>query len=586
LEEKTPAIHLGEDVFSSIYDELDKTGQSRKEVKSTTKDGSALDLDLVSFALKDDDGTPEFFIGIKRDITDRKLADEYLRKSESRLAEAQSIAHIGSWEWDIVENQVVWSEENYHIFGRNADDGLITYDVFLSIVHPEDRELVVKSVDEALNAGIRYSIDHRIILPNDEIRIIHEDAELIKDETGKPVVMIGTSQDITDRVHAEKTIRESESRYRSLFEYSPISILEEDFSKAKEFFDELSANGVTNFREYFDNHPEDVERCVDFVTILDVNTASIELHQAQNKNDLLGSLTKNFERDGLGIFKEELIGLAEGRTYFRSTDVRLTVKEKAYAFIFQLTVPPGHQQSLSKVYLSIIDVTERMIAEKAIQTARDNALFYLDLLGHDITNQLQVIIGGTTLLHQHCEDESLSQRLDDILLAGNKCAQVISKVKTTQDIMSVKLEIRLLDQVLSECITTFSSQHEDTHITYESELKDVSVQADKYLDVLFCSILENAIAHNPKSKRNVWIKLGEDSSGFTISISDNGVGISDSRKMELFERSHRFGGVGLHLAKQIVDKYGGSIQVKDRIEGDVESGVKFSIWLPKGDRLE
>ncbi|MHA1480458.1 MAG: PAS domain-containing protein, partial [Candidatus Thorarchaeota archaeon] len=93
LEGKTPAIHLGEDVFASIYDELDKAGQSRKEVKSTTKDGSALDLDLVSFALKDEDGKPEFFIGIKRDITDRKLAEEYLRKSERRLAEAQSIAH-------------------------------------------------------------------------------------------------------------------------------------------------------------------------------------------------------------------------------------------------------------------------------------------------------------------------------------------------------------------------------------------------------------------------------------------------------------------------------------------------------------
>ncbi|MHA1481311.1 MAG: PAS domain-containing sensor histidine kinase, partial [Candidatus Thorarchaeota archaeon] len=437
-----------------------------------------------------------------------------------------------------------------------------------------------------LNEGKRYSINHRIILPDGETRVIHEDAELIKDETGNPVAMIGTSQDITDRIHAERTIRESESRYRSLFEYSPISIWEEDFSKVKEFFDELSAKGVVNFRDYFDNHPEDVERCVDLVTILDANTASMELHQARDKNDLRGSLTKIFERDGLGIFKEELIALAEGRTFFRSTDVRLTVKEETYAFIFQLTVPPRHQQSLSKVYLSIIDVTERMIAEKALQTARDSALFYLDLLGHDITNQLQVIIGGTALLQDHCDDQSIAERLDDILLAGNKCAQVISKVKTTQDIMSVSLEIRLLDHVLSDCITTFSSQHDDTHIAYESEVKDAFVQVDKYLDVLFCSILENAIMHNPEKKKNVWIELVEANGGFRVSISDDGIGISDSRKVALFERSHRFGGVGLHLAKQIVDKYGGSIQVNDRIEGDVESGVKFCIWFPKRERKE
>ena len=80
----------------------------------------------------------------------------------------------------------------------------------------------------------------------------------------------------------------------------------------------------------------------------------------------------------------------------------------------------------------------------------------------------------------------------------------------------------------------------------------------------------------------MWVGLEEEGLGYTISVSDNGIGIPDKRKMDLLEGKQRYGGVGLHLVKQIVDKYKGKIQVRDRITDSSDSGVDFRIWIPKG----
>ncbi len=227
-------------------------------------------------------------------------------------------------------------------------------------------------------------------------------------------------------------------------------------------------------------------------------------------------------------------------------------------------------------------VTERVQAERALQSASDSASFYLDLLGHDITNQLQAIIGGTTLLYYFCNDQSISKKLDNILKAANKCAQVITKVKRTQDLMSAKVELRVLDEVIEDSIKNFSLEHSYAHITYESPVKEALVRTDTFLDILLYELLENAILHNPKSDKKVWVLLEEEENGYALSISDNGIGISDKRKTDLFDRAQRYGGVGLHLIKQIVDKYKGRIHVCDRITGSSDRGVVFRIWIPKG----
>ena len=91
----------------------------------------------------------------------------------------------------------------------------------------------------------------------------------------------------------------------------------------------------------------------------------------------------------------------------------------------------------------------------------------------------------------------------------------------------------------------------------------------------------NAIEHNPNVEKKVWVDLKEDETGYIVSIADNGKGIPDAVKAGLFDTSRRFGGLGLHTANYIVEKYNGRIEVHDRVRGDSTQGAEFQIWIPK-----
>ena len=136
-----------------------------------------------------------------------KQAKNSLQENEERLKEAQRIAHLGNWEWDIVQNELIWSDEIYRIFGLEPQEFDATYEAFLKAVHPDDREFVEKSVDEALNEGKTYSINHRIVLPDRSERIVHEHAEVAFGTSGKPIRMIGTVQDVTELKRTEEQIK-------------------------------------------------------------------------------------------------------------------------------------------------------------------------------------------------------------------------------------------------------------------------------------------------------------------------------------------------------------------------------------------
>jgi len=135
--------------------------------------------------------------------------EEKLIMSKASLAEAQRIAHLGNWEWDIQTDKLYWSDEIYRIFGLTPQQVNVTYKEFLNYIHPEDREFVKKSVNEALYGG-PYSIDHRIVLQDGTVRIIHEQGEVAFGESGEPVRMIGTVQDITEKKETEMQLIMSE----------------------------------------------------------------------------------------------------------------------------------------------------------------------------------------------------------------------------------------------------------------------------------------------------------------------------------------------------------------------------------------
>jgi PAS domain S-box-containing protein len=133
------------------------------------------------------------------DITRRRLAEQQARQRERSLAEAQRIAHLGSWDWNIIDNTLVWSDEVYRIFGLRPREFGATYEAFLENVHPDDRRAVRIAVERSLaDPAAPYSIQHRVVRPDGSERIVHERGEVVRDTAERAVRMIGTVHDITE----------------------------------------------------------------------------------------------------------------------------------------------------------------------------------------------------------------------------------------------------------------------------------------------------------------------------------------------------------------------------------------------------
>ncbi len=158
---------------------------------------------------------------LRREIAERKQVEQNLRRSQARLANAQRIAQLGNWDWDIVNNDLWWSEQVYQIFGLHPQTFDGTFEAFLSCVHGEDRESVQHSIDAALHRHEPYSIDHRIIRPDGTERIVHEQGEVSYDDHDKPVRMIGTVHDITDQKRAQDALLAERNRLYSVLNMLP-----------------------------------------------------------------------------------------------------------------------------------------------------------------------------------------------------------------------------------------------------------------------------------------------------------------------------------------------------------------------------
>lgn len=207
------------DTFQRKLAQFDELGESRFETVNRRRDGSTFPVEVSARAIE--------IVGVKylqfiiRDISERRQAEEALRRSETLLNKSQRLANIGSWELDLKENILYWSDENYRIFEQPHDGGVASYETFLSIVHPDDREMVNRVYTDSVKNRTPYSIVHRLLFPDRRVKFVQEWCETFYDTDGQPLRSTGTTQDVTVQQMAQNALRKSMQRIEDLYNHAP-----------------------------------------------------------------------------------------------------------------------------------------------------------------------------------------------------------------------------------------------------------------------------------------------------------------------------------------------------------------------------
>jgi PAS domain S-box-containing protein len=188
---------------------------------------------------RDPAGDVHGFVGMITDITERKQAEEELRRSKERLEEAQRTAQIGDWEYDILAGKTTWSAEVYRIFGLDPDTYVPNSKSDEMLCHPDDTEALRRAFDEFFASGEPMDLDYRIATPKGTFKFIRRRGRLILDEQGSPSLAIGTTEDITERKEAEQRVLEYQHRLQALASQLTLAEERERRRIARELHDEV-----------------------------------------------------------------------------------------------------------------------------------------------------------------------------------------------------------------------------------------------------------------------------------------------------------------------------------------------------------
>ena len=239
-----------------------------------------------------------------------------------------------------------------------------------------------------------------------------------------------------ERRKAEEHLRENEARFRLLFEDSPISLWEKDYSPIKSYLDELRQSGIADFDRYFQEHPEAVSECLRMIKVLSVNKATLKMFRAEDQSTLQANHTQTFTPDSLQAFGRELAALSRGETTIANEGERKSLAGEIFFVDRRLQVMPGFEESLGKVGVSLIDLTERKRDQEAVQKAlarAEDARAKIDAIFRSVAGALLVVdMEGSVILMNHTAEQTLGITLQSAL--NQPVGQVIGQELLTNHI--------------------------------------------------------------------------------------------------------------------------------------------------------
>jgi len=674
LEGQTPAIHLGESAFEEISKVTDEKGFIHGEFESKRKDGEIVHIDLSASEIRNDEGELICLVGIKRDITERKKLALAFREEEERYRALFEKSNDGVFILSLDGTIIQCNQRAADILGYTIEE--LIEQPPASNAAPEEKEDAFAKIKELVEKG-EALVYERTHIRKDGSRVILElNIVLVRDSNGNPLYLQSIARDISERKQAQEIQRQSEEKYRSLFESAndAIFLMHNDiFIECNEMTLEMfgctreqiigqppyrfSPKMQSDGRESKDKAMEKINAAFDGTpqvfewTHIRYDESPFEAQVSLNLIELEGKKALQAIVRDITESKKHLDAISESESKYRSlveatanaivmttvdgtiimankhavalvgaNDQTDIVGKSAFEFIlesehdelregFQRTYTgnprnpmvytvkrldgttfPGETSSAAiydsegKPTSSVIiiqDISQRKETQEALRYSRERAKLYLDLLGHDIRNQLQAITGGVEVALEKCESENTRPILERIAEAAGNCEQIIKKVKLTENLIDYEMKPSNLTQSIMESVNQFLKLYPQVNVISSLEVQEAVVMADQFLETIWFNLMENAVSHNPHEDKSIWILLEDTESGFEISVADNGQGISDSTKEGLFDISRRFGGVSLHQTKEIIDKYNGTIEVFDRVPGESSQGTVFKVWIHK-----
>lgn len=638
----------------------------------------------------------------KTDIR-RQMAEKDLKKSEKSLIEAQRIAHFGNWNWNIKTNELLWSDEIYRIFGLKPQEFGATYDAFLSYVHPDDRDFVNNAVKDALKGIGQYGIDHRVLRPDGEVRIVHELGKVFFGENNNPIRMIGTVHDVTESRIANERIkmqaelinlthdailvvdmdgkitfwnRGAEETYgwsrgevlgKTTHELlqtkypKPLDEIKSDIINYKRWDGELEHKkrdgtsiivlsrwslqkdetgkpmGFLEINTDITKRKEAEEKLETYLHELELSTeeirrSHIELDALHRKYlDLfnsapIGYITLN--REGIIIEVNdtvvELMGFAKSYLTMNVFSLFITSNFKNEFYrILKKTIETGKRQTselkLTKkdgttfyaltefifsqadrqFKVTITDITRRKKLEEQmkelieeLKRSNDELQQFTYITSHDLQEPLRSIASFAQLLEKRYKgklDPDADEYIDFMVDGAVRMKEMIqglldySLVGTEGGkFRQVNVETAL-DNALSNLYVAIKENNAE--ITHD-ELPIVTADENQLIQ-LFQNLIGNAIKfkkHEVLPKIRISARKDPQKNEYVFSVSDNGIGMETQytdKIFEVFKRLHtideyRGTGIGLAIAKRIVERHGGRIWV----ESELGKGSTFYFTIP------
>ena len=349
------------------------------------KDGSTMIGKLAIRKVVRQDGTTAYLEGIVEDITERKQAEERLINNERKYR--QLVDNVNSIILHLTSDGRIKFLNRFgqQFFGYSEEEivGRHVVGTIVPEIESTGRELhsLVTQVCKD-PAKFEKNINENICR-NGERVWIEWNNRFVFDDQGKVVSILSIGNNITERTRMESALRESEVRFRTLFEDSPIALWEEDFSEVKTFLDGLRRSGITDIDAHFDTHPESLYQCAKMVKVLSVNRAALEMLQYDQRKDLQTYLSRIFREDSYDTFRMELVSLASGNKIFQTETINHNRHGERVYVNMTVAILPGHEENWSRVFVSFKDITEqvRMREELKAREARFRSYFELPLHG-------------------------------------------------------------------------------------------------------------------------------------------------------------------------------------------------------------